>query len=372
MKKKYILITGMILLLIAVAYYVLAPYFRSIYSEKIWLEAGISQEEHLLSDFINNNLIDKEGGIYTNYIDTNSDGDITKGHTVLSESEGIMLLYALEKNDRVSFDKTLDYIKNYMMLSNNLISWRIESGTKLKTSATIDDLRIVKALLLADEKWGNKSYRVVALRISKGIYKDLVDGTTLIDFNDGKEMSKTTTLCYLDIKTLKMLSNLNSSWEKVLNKSSEIIENAYISNDMPLYKKEFNRSEGTYDNNDNIDTLLSMIVLLNKQECGQDVSRSLEWIKDRLKKEGFIVTSYSEVGKATSNIESTSIYSMIVRMATNADDEELSRLAMEKVNAFQVKNQNSKIYGGYGQEDGNNVYSFDNLNALLAHRYFKY
>ena len=36
------------------------------------------------------------------------EGDITKGHAVLSESQGIMLLYDLEKNDRDKFFKLLE------------------------------------------------------------------------------------------------------------------------------------------------------------------------------------------------------------------------------------------------------------------------
>ncbi|GAA0077613.1 hypothetical protein UT300005_19910 [Clostridium sp. CTA-5] len=372
MKKKVILIGATLLLISTVIYYIAAPYFRTVYSEKVWLGANVSKEENMLFDFVNNNLVDSNGGIYTNYADIKSEGDITKGHAILSESQGIMLLYSLEKNDKIMFDKTLEYIKNNMILSNNLISWRVEAGIKSDTSATIDDLRIVKALLLAEKRWNSKSYRVMAIKISKGIYKELVDNSTIVDFNDRYKMSDITTLCYLDIETLRMLSNLDSSWKKVLNASVQIINNGYISDEVPLYKKEFNRKQGTYDDNDNIDTLLSMIVILNRQENGQDISKSAEWIKNRFKTDGFISTSYSQDGKVVSNIESTSIYSFIVQMASRMNDEELANLAMNKIRAFQISNLNSPIYGGYGMEDGSQVYSYDNLNALMSYRYFKY
>lgn len=372
MKKKIILIGATLLLISTVIYYIAAPYFRTVYSEKVWLGANVSKQEESLFNFVNNNLIDSNGGIYTNYTNTKSEGDITKGHAVLSESQGIMLLYSLEKNDKVMFDKTLEYIKNNMILSNSLISWRIEDSLKSDTSATIDDLRIVKALLLAEKRWNSKSYRIMAIKISRGIYKELLDKDIIVDFNDRYNMSDMTTLCYLDLETLRMLSNIDSSWKKVLDTSIQIINNGYISDEVPLYKKEFDRKQGTYDNNSNIDTLLSMIVILNRQENGQDIDKSAKWIKERFKTDGFIATSYSEDGKVASKIESTSIYSFIVQMASRMNDEELSNLAMNKIRAFQISNINSPICGGYGMEDGSQVYSYDNLNALMSYRYFKY
>ncbi|NFN93527.1 glycosyl hydrolase family 8 [Clostridium botulinum] len=370
MKKKITLILA-ILVVGIIIYYNAAPYFRNVETDKVWLQLDTCDEEKLLLDFINNKLMDEEGGVYTNYINSDSQGDITKGHAVLSESQGIMLLYSLEKNDRITFDRTLDYIRNYMVLKNNLISWRIEDKSKSEISATIDDLRIIKALLLAEEKWNDKSYRGIALRISKGISKELIENDILADFNDGISKSKTTTLCYLDLQTIKMLSNLNSSWEKVLKTSLQILNNGYVSDEVPLYKKEFYRASETYDD-ENIDTLLSMIVLLNKQEYGEDIGKSIAWIKQKFINDGFISTLYSTSGESLTNIESTSIYSFIIQMASKADDKELARLAMNKVKAFQVNNKESIIYGGYGMEDGLQVYSYDNLNALFAHRYFKY
>lgn len=371
MKKKITLI--LVLIVVGfIVYYNVWPYYKNIEIEKVWLELKPSDEEKLLLNFIDNKLINDDGGVYTNYQNSNSQGDITKGHAVLSESQGMMLLYSLEINDKIRFDKTLDYIKNYMILKNNhLISWRVEENEKSEISATIDDLRIIKALLLAEEKWKDKSYRGIALRIEKGISKKLIEDDILVDFNDGVSKSKTTTLCYLDLQTLKLLSELNSYWNKILNSSVEVINNGYISDDVPLYKKEFYRKEKNYDDG-NIDMLLSLIVLYNKQEYGEDISTSIEWIKNQFIKDGYISTSYDINGKSVSNIESTSIYSLLVQISSKADDKELAELSMKKVTGFQVKNKDSIIYGGYGIEDGSQVYSYDNLNALFAYRYYKY
>lgn len=368
-----IILMCMVLILIVSTsiYYILAPYFRPIYSGNIWNETKVSHNEEILQDFVTTKLTD-DGGIYTNYLDLKSEGDITKGHAVLSESEGLMLLYNLKKGDREGFDYTLNYVKKNMMLDTKLLSWRAEEGKTSNISATIDDLRIVKSLLIASEKWNDISYRVQALTIAKGIHKYLLDKNILIDFNDGIQKSNTATLCYLDLPTLKMLANVDYiSWKKVYDEALKTINCGYISDSIPLYAKNFNITEKSYDSED-IDTLLSMIVILNKAEAGEDISRSLQWIKDEFKKNGIIVTSYSKTqGNPTSTIESTSIYSLIVQIASEVNDEDLEKIAMDKMKSFQVENQESEIYGGYGSEDTLEVYSYDNLNALLAYRSFR-
>lgn len=373
-KSMYKVVIGLSsVIIIGVGLYFGLPYYKNIGSEKAWKEVSISSEEEKLYTFVSNELIDEQGGVYTNYIDNESKGDITKGHDVLSESQGLLLLYYLEKDDKEGFEKTLDYIKENMLLEENLLSWRVEHGKKSNTSATIDDFRVVKALLLANEKWNNFKYRVLALNISKGIDKNLLDDYIITDFKDQYDKSKTTTLCYLDLFTLKMLANLhyNNTWEKVYDKALKIVNDGYIGDQLPLYRKTYYRENMTYDN-ENIDSLLSMIVILNKAEVGQDVSKSIEWIRTQFKENGKIFTSYGENdGLAKSEIESTSIYALIVQIANKLNDKEIQTMAMNRMNEFQVKNKSSKVYGAYGEETGVGVYSYDNLNALLAYRSYE-
>ncbi|MBE6062370.1 MAG: glycosyl hydrolase family 8 [Clostridium butyricum] len=367
-----------IVLMLAIAggivYYNIAPYYRKIYSAKVWADVDETKDEKILFDFVSNKLTGEDGGVHTNYLNQSSNGDITKGHAVLSESQGLMLLYDLEKNDRNKFDITLEYIKNNMLLQNNLLSWRVDENEETKTSATIDDLRVIKALLLADEKWNNKDYRKLALKIAKGIKKESLDkgNYVLTDFYDGYNKSDTTTLCYLDLPTLRMLANLDYSWKKVYDKSVEILNGGYINDRLPLYRKIYYRNSNSYDENEDADTLLSMIVALNKLAEGQDISTTVEWIRKEFQQNGKIFATYNiSKGIASSEFESTSSYAMIVQIASIIGDEEIQKYAMNRMKEFQIKNQNSEVYGGFGSEDGTNVFSYDNLNALLAYRNYR-
>lgn len=367
------IITIIVLLLFVISciylsYIYLFKYIKNIEINSVVSMEEVTKEEEILNKFINEKLMDEYGGIYTNYNNISTEGDLTKGHDILSESQGMMLNYCLYKNDQEKFNDSFKYIKENMFLKNGLISWRIENNKSSDVSATIDDLRIARALILGAEEFDNLKYRYYGIKISNGIYKNLIQENRLIDFHDGYGKSNVTTLCYLDLYALKLFSLFDDKWNDVYTKSLEIINNGYISDELPLYRKYYDGNIEIFDNEENIDTLLSILVILNKAEVNEDISKSVDWIKERLKYIGYISTSYNINTLDESKIESTSIYANIAQIAKVINDEELYNMAINKMKNFQVINEKSNIYGSFGNEKTEDVYSYDNLNALLAFR----
>lgn len=367
-KRNIVIIFLIIIIVGTIGLKVALPYYKPINSGVVWENKPISHNEQILINFINNKLMTEDWGIKTNFKDEKSEGEITKGYSVLSESQGMMLLYYIDVDRKGEFDNILSYIKNNMILEDGVISWRIDEGKASSTSATIDDLRIVKALLLAEERWGDRNYRKLAVKISRAIKKELLDGKLLADFNDGTSKSDKTTICYLDIQTMKLLSNIDKDYKKIYESSLDLLNKSIISDEVPLYKKEYNRKNNEFDNED-IDMLLSSIVLNNMVQAGENVDKSIQWIKEKYKKDGAIFAKYSlDNVEATSNIESTSIYANLLCVASKVKDEELYNICLTKLKAYQIINEDNLIYGAYGDANTHEVYSFDNLNALLAWR----
>lgn len=367
------IITIIVLLLFVISciylsYIYLFKYIKNIEINSVVSMEEVTKEEEILNKFINEKLMDEYGGIYTNYNNISTEGDLTKGHDILSESQGMMLNYCLYKNDQEKFNDSFKYIKENMFLKNGLISWRIENNKSSDVSATIDDLRIARALIIGAEEFDNLKYRYYGIKISNGIYKNLIQENRLIDFHDGYGKSNVTTLCYLDLYALKLFSLFDDKWNDVYTKSLEIINNGYISDELPLYRKYYDGNIEIFDNEENIDTLLSILVILNKAEVNEDISKSVDWIKERLKYIGYISTYYNINTLDESKIESTSIYANIAQIAKVINDEELYNMAINKMKNFQVINEKSNIYGSFGNEQTEDVYSYDNLNALLAFR----
>lgn len=369
--KQIITIIVLLLFVISCIYLIyiyLFKYIKNIEINSVVSMEEVTKEEEILNKFINEKLMDEYGGIYTNYNNISTEGDLTKGHDILSESQGMMLNYCLYKNNQEKFNDSFKYIKENMFLKNGLISWRIENNKSSDVSATIDDLRIARALILGAEEFDNLKYRYYGIKISNGIYKNLIQENRLIDFHDGYGKSNVTTLCYLDLYALKLFSLFDDKWNDVYTKSLEIINNGYISDELPLYRKYYDGNIEIFDNEENIDTLLSILVILNKAEVNEDISKSVDWIKERLKYIGYISTSYNINTLDESKIESTSIYANIAQIAKVINDEELYNMAINKMKNFQVINEKSNIYGSFGNEKTEDVYSYDNLNALLAFR----
>lgn len=364
--KKWLVTLGIVLVIVIGGIYVNREYLKPVHMTINWNNNFNPPEEKILFDFIENDLSKSGYGIYTNYLDKSSEGDITKGHSVLSESEGIMMLYAVNSNNQELFDSHFDIVKD-MRLKNGLISWRKDGNENSPSSATIDELRIIKALLLANNRWGNFYYKFYAINIANSLVKHAEENGTLVDYIDNYGKGNTTTLCYLDLPTMKLLSQVDNKWKNIYEKSNQIIENGRISEVVPLYKKVFYQETQKYDEDENVDLLLSTIVILNRIEAGENEENSIRWIKDKFEKDGFLVATYnSQNGGATSQIESPSIYSNVALIANYIGDKELFNKAINKLKYYQIKDKNSTFYGGFGDEKSQSVYSFDNLNALLA------
>lgn len=366
--KVIAIILAIILSTSYIGYVNLYKYVKKVNLPSFVSTEEVSREEALLLSFINNKLMDDRGGIYTNYSNNKTDGDLTKGHDILSESQGIILNYYLYNYEKIEYENTFEYIKENMMLRNGLISWRIEDSEPSNVSATIDDLRIARSLILAGEEFENLKYRYYGIKIAKGIKKNLVTDNRPIDFEDGYGKSNITTLCYLDLYAMDILSLFDEDWNNIYDKSLEIINNGFISNELPLYRKFYDGDKESYNDEERVDTLLSLLVILNKAEVNEDVSESVTWLKDRLKWYGYISTTYDIKTMEESRVESTSIYANLALIAKVINDQELYDLAINKMKNFQVLNIESDIYGAFGYEASNEVYSYDNLNALLAFR----
>lgn len=336
--------------------------------QKSWVNRIKSKEEILVYDFINKKLSEDNYGIYTNYLKENSDGDITKGHDVLSESEGIIMLYAVEEGDKGLFNKHYEIVKESMITKDALVAWRKNKEEKSETSATIDDFRIIKALIYGYSRWGDFKYRKTAIDISNSIYKNLIVNNRVIDFKDEYGKAKDTTICYLDLNTMKLLSEVDKKWNNVYEDSIALIKKAKISKELPLYKKVYINEKNFFEESNDVDMLLSLITILNKIEASEGKEEiSIKWIKKQFDETGVLCSFYDiNTGKAKTNVESTAIYSTAAMIFSELGDKTYYNKMLKKLQTFQVKDKNSEVYGSFGNAETKQVYSFDNLNALLA------
>ena len=72
--------------------------------------------------------------------------ELAKGHEVLSESEGLLLRYAVLAGEEAIYQEVKGYITG-VLEQENYLSYRIdEESTPHLVNAAVDDLRIIRGL----------------------------------------------------------------------------------------------------------------------------------------------------------------------------------------------------------------------------------
>ena len=319
--------------------------------------------------FVKNKMISNKGGIFTNYLDSGTISEYATGHQILSESQGLYMLYLVQKNDKEGFDKTLKFIKQYMIKEDGTILWRTHEQFKdiANGNAVIDDLRIIRALVVASEEWQDTSYVQSLEAIEKKIFNINSDGKYLYDYYDyvDKVLNKSMPLCYYDLKTMYMLGEHRKEWIDIANRGLEIVQRGYLGEKFPFYKTGYDYETGEYKEEETIQMTENIVTVLHLAEVGMQRGETIDWLKNKLK-EGAIYASYDKTGITLSNVESTAIYATIAQIGKTIGDVELYTLAIEHMLRFQINDVKSNLKGAFGNDQTEEVYSYDNLQALLA------
>jgi hypothetical protein len=327
-------------------------------------------EEQALLGFIQNHLIGSFGGVITNTCPQNGDAD------TLSESVGILLNYSLINDDKSMFERVYRYFKKELLTEGIHIKWK--SGENVSCNASIDDLRIIGALFGAYEKWGYEKYFQVSLTLQQKLYDSQVEDGNLHQLYDWKYNSTkaSTPLCYLDLKTLKKLMYYNKDWEEVYNSSLSVAIGGRIEG-TPFFYKYYDYKSGEYQfdeeyneggsENRGICLLYTLYTALNLAEEYFSTDELLSWLKNEMDNRNKLYAWYDPYSKEpVLELESTAVYALASIYARLSGDELLSEKLLERMFEFVVDDRDSEYYGGFGNCETGEFYSFDNLTALWA------
>ncbi len=329
--------------------------------------AAAGQEETLLLRFVSEHLVTSDGGVRTNYLDPAPNADWATGEEVLSESMGLWMLYAAKTGDQASFERSLAFVKERLDMGV-LLSYRYspESGA-YPVNAFLDDLRVIRALLLAQEAFGGQ-YETTALSYADRLYRTNVKENRVYDFYDERYggTNDFVTLCYLDLDTLNMLAARDEKWWPVLETMRAVAEGGYLGDRFPMYARSYDYASETYSSQ-SIDTVQSLLTMLSLSQVGACPRASVDWIRQRVAK-GTLYGAYDLNGANIGQTESTAVYAICAMIGQSEQDGELYRLSIARMERFQVLDQTSEVYGAFANARTLELYAFDNLMALLAYR----
>ena len=290
-------------------------------------------------------------------------GSLTPQRTILSETQGLMMRYALKACRQPLFDYTLGYVRNSMTRSG-LSAWQTLNHEMAGVNASLDDLRLIEALIDAENLWGGYAGEV-AYR-ERALYSACVQNGYFRDFADlaSGQPSQTVTLCYQDITAMRSLAQWRQAWNDVADRAVELLTGGIIADEFPLYWPRYDAEEDRYYG-ELLQMNEAMITVLNAVRAGIAEPGTLDWLEERLA-EGYVAAAYTPQGEVVAGyeFESTATYALLVQIGLEADRPQMALAAlqrMERLRSFQ-----QPLLGGYGETEGSMLYTFDVIQAMLA------
>jgi hypothetical protein len=289
---------------------------------------------------------------------------------VLSETAGLAMQYAVLADDQALFESQFEYVKRKLTGPYGLFYWKVSQDAEMAaaSSASIDDLRIVGACLTAAEKWKRPAYAAFATDIADNLAKYAVVGGALRDFLNWRDYgdpvkADTLQLSYIESSVLQALAKRDASWQPVLQRTGELL----LRGQRPsgLFFEQYNFTAGRYEGErqNMINQLYCALFALELEKSGRPFA---VWLRKRFAADGALYAQYdSAAGEPTETFESTSVYALASRYAYLAGDEALGDELIKKLLGFQNLNPFSSMYGAFADDE---VYSFDNFEALIALR----
>ncbi len=322
-------------------------------------------------NFLKAKLVTKEGGIYSNYYTDYYplNPDDGQNHEILSESIGLYLEYLYLSKRKREFQKEVNFLKKYLLRSFDLISWKIdEKGKPENSSATIDDLRIVRYLMLAGKSWGKTPYIYLAKKIGNANLRYCTQDGILLDGASWekslfrpkiyKNLNTGVTLSYIDLYTLELLAETDTDnsdeWQELFDNGLLIIYHGYEDDHfLPKYntKKEryIKKKQEDYE-------IINLTTILHLAEIGLSPI--------------YAINSFDPEDTVMEDVAS---YALLVRIFLRLEDTESASYFLSKMLKFVIPKGPQK--GGFGYYIKNKkrykVYAFDNLLALTALREFQ-
>lgn len=314
-------------------------------------------------EFVKQNLMSSQGGIFTNYEE--KQGTTPSGHDILSESQGLIMEYAADTENETLFRTAFSYVKDYLY-RNNLAIWVYSNGEAANSNALLDDLRILKALSTNNEK--NRDYETEIKKLAEAIAFYNIDGQKLVDFYDFSTETKASrfTLCYGDLVALKAVADVVPHLEGLDERTLELIQGGYISNQFPFYYNYYDYKEKSY-NKSSLNMAEAMYTLYHLSEVGQIRQESIDWIKKQMGGNG-IWARYDVNGEVVTGYEyqSSAIYALVGLIAININDNDLLTKAVSRMEESRCFQEGNQLNGAFAKELSE-VMSYDQCLALLLY-----
>lgn len=315
--------------------------------------------------FILEYLLAKDGTIRTNF----SWVEEKEGKHRLSESIGLWLTYLYLKEDHEAFEQTVRAIEKNFLLHNGLVAWRIYKGEPASTNALIDDLRIIRVLVLEGESINRKEYITLAKKMFQAIMTYHQKDNLFIDFYDltHKYANDSLTLSYLNISVFKRMEAYGLFPEESLHHLLSFMNQTHLDNG--FYPKTYQLKQEQFLFDEEINLIDQLYVAIYWEDAEVETDPFYQWLKSTYKEDGLLYGRYDRKTKEPSvSYESSAVYGLAIIYALQKEDYSFAKELYKRMTTLRVNNETHSYVGGFVNVENHDTHSFDNLLPLIAER----
>jgi len=291
--------------------------------------------------------------------------DLTQQKDVfLSESVGLWLTYLLKKDDQARFDEQFEVINHYF-LEKKFIVWRIDGKKQATVNALIDDLRIMRALFDAGEKWNDERYISLGKTIGKNIVKYGMQKGTFVDFVDVHTHKKanTITLSYIMPSALLKMRQYDVLSKEQLEQQLSILAKAPKAQ-AGFFPKYYDVVTNNYEYDTELHMIDQLYTAYHSATLGLETKPFTNWMLSLYSRDQKLYGRYdATTGEPAVSFESPAVYAMATRYMLEIHNDRMAEEFFRKMESLKADANT-----GYVDVQTNATHIFDNLLPLLAER----
>ncbi|RJO68936.1 MAG: hypothetical protein C4523_06595 [Myxococcales bacterium] len=329
----------------------------------------LSVREAGVYTFMSRELIRPDGGILTYPAADRAAmrGDAIAPDDVLAETMGLAMLYFVRRGMRDEFDRAWKFVKTNLIGEFGLVAWKwsAKNGRRAASSASIDDLRLVRALLLADDEWCGGDYEQDALALAGAVAAHEVKDGFVVEAASwdwsGVAAAAIVDLSYLDLYTMRLLSRYDAKWNGIYEKSRDLIL-ASMTGQGLFYDKFDTKAQGYFNTENNLINKLMCAVHL--AEAGIFMPEVTVFLEAQLSRAGQLYGRYDpDSGQATVGYDSVAVYALALQLALLCERPLLAAAMLHLLDSYRRVRIETPFIGCFGQTV---CHAFDNFQVLLA------
>lgn len=289
----------------------------------------------------------------------------------LSESVGLWLYYLQEVQNEGRFAKQVEAFNYHFYQKGQIIPWVIEQEKRENINASIDDLRIMIALHKASEQFQTRPYERQAKAIGQFVVEHQIRARIITDFYDPQYSyaSNIITLSYIIPEAYDYLQEEKMISSDVYDANKALLVDAPLFERSFFFPKNYNVEQQTYHYDERVNMIDQYYVGFHRAEWGGDVSKLVQFTKEKLAADGKIYGGYHlHSAQPTVTYESASTYALAILMMLALQEHDVAKQLYSAMQTLRVDDENSDYYGGYIDIWSKDTHMFDNVLPLIAER----